>query len=146
MPVVGQRIHLGHGHTAVQVGAHVVRFGGRGIVHITADVAVVVFCGNLAHGHAAGVGGHVCPGAVGVDDFVHVFGPQVVLGLAFAVFAVGVDKEHLLALCSPRLVEHQDASRYAGAIKQVAGQADHGFQVTLVYKVPACLALFTTPE
>jgi hypothetical protein len=58
-----------------------------------------------------------------VDDLVDVFGTQVVLGFAFAVFAVGVDEEHMVALCRPRLVEHQDASGYAGAIKQVAGQA-----------------------
>ena len=150
---MGQGIDLAHGHAAVQVGAHVVRLGWRGVVHVAADVAVVVFGLDFTDGHAAGVGGYGLPGAVGVHDFVDVFGAQVVLRFAFAVFAVGVDEEHaalvalgIEALSGTGLVEHQDAGRYAGAIKQVAGQANDGLQVAFVDEVLARLALLATAK
>ena len=130
----------------MQVGAHVVRLGRRGVVHVATDVAVVVLRHDLGHRHAASVGGNVLPRAVGVHDFVDVFRAQVVLRLAFAVFAVGVDEEHMLALGGAGLVEHQYAGRDAGAVKQVAGQADHGFELAVVDEVFAGLALFTATE
>jgi len=54
--------------------------------------------------------------AVGVDDLVDVFRAQVVLSLAFAVFAVGIDKQHMLAAGSSGLVQHQQAGGNAGAV------------------------------
>jgi hypothetical protein len=43
LPEVGEGIDLAYGHAAVQVGAHVVGLGRRGVVDVAADVAVVVF-------------------------------------------------------------------------------------------------------
>ena len=43
LPEVAQGIDLSDGYAAVQMCAHVVRLGRRGVVHIAADVAVVVF-------------------------------------------------------------------------------------------------------
>jgi CRISPR/Cas system-associated endonuclease Cas1 len=86
------------------------------------------------------------PRAVGVHDLVDVFRAQMVLRLAFAVFAVGVDEQHVVAGGRACLVEHQNAGRNAGAVEQVAGQADHGFQVAAVDEVFARLALFAAAE
>src|SRR5690606_6674419 len=90
-PGAGEGVDLGGGHAAVEVGAHVVGLGRRSVVDVAADVAVVVLGGDLGDGHEAGVAGHGGAGAVDVDDLVEVFGAQEVLGLAFALFAVGVD-------------------------------------------------------
>ena len=71
------------------------------------------------------------PRLVGVDDLLDVLGAQVVLRLALAVFAVGVDEQHMpcrsrrLRLPCP---EHQDAGGDAGAVEQVRRQADDGLQ------------------
>ena len=145
-----QRVDLGDRHTAVQVRAYVVRLGRRRIVHITSDIAVVVFGLDLTHRHAARIGGDVMPGTVGMHDLVDVFRAQVVLRLAFAVFAVGIDEQDATvvacAILAARLVEHQQTGRDAGAIKQVAWQADHGLQITLVDEVPARFAFLTAAE
>ena len=146
MPEVAQGINFADRYAAVQMGAHVVRFGRRGVVHIAADVAVVVFRFNVRHRHTLGIAVDVMPGAVGVYDFVDVFRPQVVLRLAFAVFAVGIDEQHMIALLGAVFVQDQNAGRNAGAVEQVAGQADDGFKVTSVNKILARLALFTAAE
>ena len=143
---MGQGFDLGHGHAAVQVGAHVVRLGRRRVVHIAADVAVAVFGQDLGIRHAARVGRHVLPGAEHVHDLVDVFRPQVVLCLPFAVFAVGVDEQGVVARRAACLVQHQDAGRDAGAVEQVGRQPDHRFEHTTFQKQATHLALFATPE
>ena len=146
VPEVAQGINFADRYAAVQMGAHVVRFGRRRIVHIAADVAVVVFRFNVRHRHTLGIAVDVMPGAVGVYDFVDVFRPQVVLRLAFAVFAVGIDEQYLIALQGTVFVQNQNAGRNAGAVEQVAGQANDGFEITSVNEILARLALFSTPE
>ena len=113
LPEVAQGVHLAHRRAAVQVVAHVVRLGRRGVVYVAADIAVAVFGLDLGHRHAAGVRGYVVPRPLSMDDFVDVFGAQVVLGFAFAVFAVRVDEEHVLALLRPHFVQYQDAAHGA---------------------------------
>ena len=81
-----------------------------------------------------------------MHDLVDVFRTQVVLRLALAVFAVGVDEEHVVTLLGAILVQHQDAGRDTGAVEQVAGQADDGFKITPVDEILARLALFAAPE
>lgn len=99
LPEVFEDIDLADRHAAVQVGAHIVRLGRRGVVHIAPDVAVVFFRLDFADRHAARVGGNGLAGAAGMHDLVDIFGPQVVLCLAFAVFAVSVDEQYTAVFC-----------------------------------------------
>ena len=78
---------------------------------------------------------HLGESLEGVDDLLDVLGQQVVLRPALEVLAVGVDEQHLAlalgrlaAVVALALAQHQDAGRDAGAVEQVGGQADHGFQ------------------
>ncbi len=130
----------------MQVGAHVVGFGRRGVIDIAADVAVVLFGDDLRLRHPSRISRNIFVGAVGVDDLVDVFRAQVVLRLAFAVFAVSVDEQHMVALGRAILVHHQDAGGDAGAVEEVAGQADDRLQIAALDKVFACFALLTAPE
>ena len=127
---------------------------GRGrVVRIAADVEVVVV---LAQGGVADQGreaGHFGKGLEGVDDLLDVLGQQVILGAALEVFAVSVDEQHLAlalgrlaAALAFALAHHQHAGRDAGAVEQVGGQADHGFQQVGVDHAAADGALFTAPE
>jgi hypothetical protein len=103
-PVAAERIDLPRRHAAVDVGAHVVRLGRRGVVDKAADVAVVVLGRDLGLGDEAGVAGHRFAPPVDVDDLGDVLGPQVILRLALAVFSIGVDEEDVLALGAPALL------------------------------------------
>ena len=62
-PVGGEQIrlraHFALRDAAVQVGAHVLGLGGRGVVGVAADVEVVVVLAQLLAGHDAGVAGDV---------------------------------------------------------------------------------------
>ena len=153
-PVTRQRIDFFHRHAAVQVGAHVVRLGRRGVVDVAADVAVVVFGGDFFDRHAAGVGRHIRPAlgeaAVDVDDLGEVLRAQEVLRLAFTVFAVGIDKNDVRAALAFEhrvlLVHHQHAGGDAGAVEQSGGQADDGFEPAAFDEVLARFFLLAAAE
>ena len=49
-------------------------------------------------------------------------------------------------MCAPGLVHHQQAGGDAGAVEQVAGQADDGLQIAVLDKVLARLALFAAAK
>lgn len=106
LPEEAKAIDLDDGHSAVQMSAHILGLWRWGVVHIAADIAVVVLSDDFRLGHPAGIDGDVLVGAVGEDDLVDVFRTQVVLRLAIAVFPVSIDKQHMVALLSAVLVEH----------------------------------------
>jgi hypothetical protein len=146
LPEAGEGLDLGGGDAAVEVGAHVVRLGRRGVVDVAADVAVEIFGGDVGHGHEAGVAGHVGAGAIDVDDLGDVFGAQKILGLALAVFAVGVEEEDVAAGGGVLFVEHEHAGGDAGAVEEAGGQADDGFEPAVLDEVAAGLALLAAAE
>src|SRR3546814_13294129 len=80
----------------MQMRAYVMRLRRRGVVHVAADVAVVVLGSDLGPRHAPAVGGNLVDvaagqGAVGMDDARDVLGAQEVLRLDLEVVAVGVE-------------------------------------------------------
>ena len=80
------------------MGAHVLRLRFGGVVHVAADVEVVVVgIGNLGLVYQAAVLGNLS--LVGEDeiDLLDVLRAQFVLVLAFGVLAVGIDEQHLAA-------------------------------------------------
>ena len=91
-------LHFGFGNAADQVGLHILRFRFGRVVHVAADVEVVVVgLDDLGLVDQAAVLGYLP--LVGEDevDLLDVFGAQLVLVLAFGVFPVGVDEQHLVA-------------------------------------------------
>src|SRR3546814_19002514 len=104
----------------MQMRAYVMRLRRRGVVHVAADVAVVVLGSDLGPRHAPAVGGNLVDvaagqGAVGMDDARDVLGAQEVLRLALAVVSVGVDVEHMVAFAGPGLFSHTHAGRNCGS-------------------------------
>ena len=139
-------VDLRQRHPAVQMRPHVMRLRRRRVVHIAADVAVVALFLDLAHWHPPCIARNVPARPVGMHHLVDVLRPQVVLRLALAVLAVGVDEQHRVARRVPRLVQHQDARRNARAVEQVARQPDHRLQVAFLDEVLARLLLLAAPE
>ena len=123
-----QGVNLALGYAADEVGLHIFRLRIGGVVHIAADVEVVVVgLDDLGLVHQAAVFGDLA--LVGEDeiDLLDVFGAQLVLVLAFGVFAVGVDEQHLVAQgVGLVLVGHEHAGGNAGAVKEAGRQADDG--------------------
>ncbi len=79
------------------MGLHVLRLGVGRVVHIAADIeVVVVLVHDFGFGHEAAVLGQFT--LVGEDevDLLNVLGTELVLVLAFGKFAVGIDEEHLV--------------------------------------------------
>ncbi|OIQ71559.1 hypothetical protein GALL_468230 [mine drainage metagenome] len=126
------------------------RFRRRGVIHIAADIAVVVFGRNFARRYAAGISRDIFSAlgeaAVDVDDFGNVFRSQKILCLAFAVFAVCIDEHDVPASSSVLLVHHQHASRDAGAVEQPGRQANDGFKPAAFDEVLASFFFFATAK
>ena len=125
---------LGLGDAADQMRLHILRFRVGGVVHITADVEIVIVCAHdLGLVHQSAVFGNFP--LVGEDevDLFDVLGAQFVLGLAFGVFAVGIDEEHLvLEGLGLVLVGHDHAGGDAGAVEEAGRQADDGLDHIVV--------------
>ena len=125
-------VYLRHRHTAMDMRAHILRLGRRSIVDIAANVAIELLGLDLSNRHDAGIAGHILPPAVDIDNLGHIFGPQEILRLALAIFAVGIDEQHVLANLGMFFVHHQNAGGDAGAIEQAGGQADHRIEPALL--------------
>ena len=83
-------------HAADKVGLHVFRFRVGRVIHVAADIEViVVLLHDLGLVHEAAVFRHFA--LLGEDevDLLNVLGAELVLVLALHVFAVGIDEEHL---------------------------------------------------
>ena len=145
-PEMFQGIDLNNGHPAMQMGSHIMGLGRRRIIDIAADIAVVVFRGYLRHRHPAGIGGNIRPPAGAMDNLIDVFRPQMILGLAFAVFPVRIDKQHMVALGGALFIHDQKTGGNAGAVKKVAGQADNGLQIASFNKMFTRCPLLTPTE
>ncbi|MNJ32563.1 hypothetical protein D3C77_272300 [compost metagenome] len=84
-------------------------------------------------------------------------GQQIVLRATFEELAVGVDEQYLAlpllglaadaisAVLHP-LAQHQNAGGDAGAIEEVGGDADDGFEQVILDDAGANGAFFSTPE
>ncbi|MNJ29003.1 hypothetical protein D3C77_235590 [compost metagenome] len=67
-----------------------------------------------------------------VVNLLDVFGTQLVLVLALGVFAIGIDKQHLIAQrIGLAFVKHQHTGGDAGAVEQAGRQADDGFKMII---------------
>src|ERR1017187_5081257 len=100
------------------MGADVVRLGWRRVVHVAANVAVVVLARDLRYGYPARGPRNVSRLPTGVDDFRYVFWSQEVLGFAFPVLAIGVNKQHVFAGSSVLFVNHQHAGGNTGSVEE----------------------------
>ncbi len=120
--------NLDRGYAADEVGLDIFGLRIGGVVHVAADVEVVVMgFDDLGLVHQATVFGNLA--FVGEDeiDFFDIFGAQFVLSLAFGVFSVGVDEEHLVAQgVGLVFVGHDHAGGNPGAVKKSGRQADDG--------------------
>ena len=86
---------------------------------------------------------------VGEDevDLFDIFGTQLVLGLTFGIFAVGIDEQHLIAqFVGLVLVGHDHAGGNAGAVEQAGRQADDGLNNVVIDQDLADQLLLTAPE
>ena len=91
-------LHFCLGHAADQVGLHVLGLGVGRVVHVAADVEVVVVrVDDLRLVHEAAVFRQFALVREDEVDLLDVLGAELVLVLAFGVFAVGIDEEHLAA-------------------------------------------------
>ena len=95
------------------------------------EVEVVLRVGDFRDGH------HACVARVafiqpreGVDDLVEVLLAEAVLRAVLLESLGGINHEDALAGGGVFLVEHKDAGGDAGAVKEIGGQTDDGFQVT----------------
>ncbi|MCY1507971.1 hypothetical protein D9M68_422680 [compost metagenome] len=151
------RFDFGFGHTAQQVGTHIMRLGWRRVIHIAADIQVVVVGAQGGDVHHIAEAFDAAEFVEGGGDLLDMLGQQVVLCAALEVFAVGVDKQHLaLALgwfgtdavgaFLLLLAQDQDAGRDAGAVEQVGRQADHCFEQVVLDNAGADAALLTATE
>ena len=95
------------------------------------EVKVVLRVGNFRDGHHAGVAwvAFILAGE-GVDDLVEVLLAEAVLRAVFLEALRRINHEDTLAGGGVFLVKHKDAGGDAGAVEEIGGQADDGFQVT----------------
>ena len=121
-------LHFRLRHAADEVSLHVLRLGVGRVVHVAADVeVVVVLLDDLRLVHETAVFRQLA--LLGEDevDLLNVLGAELVLVLAFGVFAVGIDEEHLAAQgVGLVLVHHEDAGGNARAVEEAGRQADDG--------------------
>ena len=134
LPVGGQRvvggIKVALGDAAAQVALNVLQVLRLGTVDVPWQIQVVVVLGpgNLVERHHAGVARGVGLPGEGVHDSVDVLLAQAVLVAVLDEGLGGIDHEHAPARRGVLLVEHQNAGRNAGAIKEVGRQTDDAFE------------------
>ncbi|MNV74440.1 hypothetical protein D3C71_1676580 [compost metagenome] len=131
--------HLGLRNATQEMSTHVVRFWGRRVVGITADVEVVAIGLERGVVHDGRKARLFLESLEGGDNLLDVLRHQEVLRTTLEVFAVGIDEQYLalpflrFAANSFRtvlhaLAQHQDARRDACTVEQVGGDADDSFQ------------------
>ena len=133
------------------------RLGRRSVVHVAADVQVVVVVAQGGDVHHVTQAVDTVEFVVGGGDLLDVFGQQEVLRAALEVFAVGIDKQHL-ALSLGRLAadpvgavllvltQDQDAGGNTGAIEQVGRQTDHDLEQVFLNNAGADALFLAAPE
>ncbi len=127
-------VHFALRNAADEVGLHVLWLGVGRVVHVAADVqVVVVFFRDLLLADEAAVFRQRDFVGEDVVDFLDVLGAEFVLVLALGEFAVGIDEENLVAQ-GVRLVfvEDDDAGGNAGAVEQAGRQADDGLDHVVI--------------
>ena len=87
------RFNLSYGYTAMKMGAYVMGFGRRRIVHITADIKIQIFCADFLKTHTLSVSGYVIIAIERGNDFFNVLRPKVILSTSSVIFGVGIDEE-----------------------------------------------------
>ena len=146
--VVRERSDLRLGDSADEVRLDILRLGVGRVVHVAADVEVVVVgVHDLGLRHEARVLGQLA--LVGEDeiDLLDVLGAKPVLVLALCVFAIGVDEEDLvLESVGLALVADQHAGGDARAVEEAGRQADDGLYAVVVDENLADELFLTTAE
>jgi len=140
--------NLGLRHAADEMGPHVFRLRIGRVVHIAADVEVVVVrVHDLGFGNEAAVLGQFALVSEDVGDLLDVLGAELILILALGKFAVGVDEEDFVAqFIGLVLVHDQNTSRDAGAVEESGRQADDGLDHVVVDEDFADEFLFAAAE
>ena len=123
-----QRQNLRFGNAALQMGFHILWRRRLGIIHIAADIAVVVLGGQRLTAHQSAITVNLNLVVIGITDFLNVFGTERVLVLPLLVLAVGIDEKHALSTAGSRLVDDQQRSRDTRAIEQSLRQPDDTFE------------------
>ena len=140
--------HLVFRNTADEMGLYIFRLRLRGVVHIPANVQVViVFFDDFGRiDQTAVFGKFPLMGENGVY-LLDIFRAKFILILAFGEFPVGVDEEYLVAqMIGLVFVAHQHAGRDAGTIKQALRQADNGLDHVIIYEDFPDQFFLTTPK
>ena len=149
LPVAVEGINIAVGDAAAQVAVDVLQVLRLGAVDVARQVEVVVVLrvGDFrdAAPCASSAGDLGLPGE-GVHDPVDVLLAQAVLVAVLDEALGGIDHEDALAGGGVFLVEHQDAGRDAGAVKEVGRQADDPLEVAGADELPADDGLGIAPE
>ena len=81
-----------------------------------------------------------------MNDLRDVLRTEEVLRLAFAIFAVGIDEEDVLAVGGVLFVHHQDAGGDARAVEESGGQSNDGVEPAALDEVLPRLPFLAAAE
>lgn len=131
-PVVVEGIEVALRDAAAQMAVDVLQVFRLSAVDVAREIEIVVVLrvGDFRNGHHAGVArvAFIKPDE-GVHDFVNVLLTEAVLRPVLLEALGGINHEDTFAGGGIFFVEHDDAGRDAGAVKEIGGQADDGLEV-----------------
>ena len=130
----------------MQVASDVLRVLRRLAVDVARQVEIELVLLNLLERNHTRVFRNIETLGEGIDDPVDVLLAQAVLGAVFHEAAAGVDHEDALASVGILLVDHHDAGRNAGAVKQVGRQTNDALDVSLADQVAPDVGLGTASK
>lgn len=128
-PLIVQAIHIALGDAAQQVSRQVLNIFLFLGVDVAGDVEVELIFLDFGVWRQAGISGNLQLLSEYIDDLVDVLLAQPVFVAVLHEPPAGVDHKNRAAGAGIFLVQHNDASRDARAIKQVGRQADDAFDI-----------------
>ena len=141
-------LHLGLWNATDEVSLYVLRLRVGSVVHVATDVeVVVVLLNDLRFVHEAAVFRQLAFLSENEVDLFNVLGTELVLVLAFSVFVVGIDKEHLAAQgVGLVFVCDDDTGGDARAVKEAGRQAHDGLDHVVIDEKLADEFFLATPK
>lgn len=130
------------------MGLHVFGLGIGCVVHVAADVEIVVVgVGDLGLGDEAAVFRQFALVGENEVDLFNVFRAEFVLVFAFGKLPVGIDEEHLVSqVVGLVFIHHQHTGGNARAVKQTGRQTDDGLDNVVVNEQFADKLFLATPK
>ena len=137
LPVIAERIQIAGGNAAVEMASDVLNIFGLLGVDIARQIQVVIVLLNLVMWHESGIAGMLLGIREHIDNLVQVTLPETILVAVFDEAFAGINHEDPFAGGRIFLIDHEDAGRNAGAVKEIGRETDDPFQKAGAHKLGA---------